>query len=91
MVPAVPREAAREHASYIAPVPDLPVHLTREGPPETVLPPEPPEVRDALAAALAIPDPAARRDAVAAVVARRPESLTAWAQLDPTGPRRDAE
>ncbi len=66
-------------------MPEPPVHLTREGPPETVLPVEPPEVLDALAAAITVPETAARRDAVAAVVARWPESLAAWARLGELG------
>jgi hypothetical protein len=62
------------------PMPDAPVSLNPQGPPETVLDPEPPECRDALAAALAT-TPVQRRDAVADVVARWPRSLDAWARL----------
>jgi hypothetical protein len=51
------------------------VTLTPSGPPETVLPDEHPEVSRALARA------GASEDAVAAVVASRPLSLEAWAQL----------
>jgi hypothetical protein len=45
-----------------------------QGPPETVLDPEPDEILAALAAA-------EDRDAVAAVAARSPRSLEAWSQL----------
>ena len=60
---------------------DQPISLTPGGLPETVLPPAPPEARQALEAALAVAEPAARRDAVAAVVARFPRFLEAWARL----------
>lgn len=57
-----------------------PVNLTPAGPPETVLPPPPPEAVEALDRALA--EPAERqRDAIASVVARYPRYLDAWAQL----------
>lgn len=59
---------------------DAPVSLSSSGPPETILPPEPPEVLDALAAALGAP-PTERRDAVARVVAAHPRFLDAWARL----------
>ncbi|HZP30962.1 MAG TPA: DUF3151 family protein [Acidimicrobiia bacterium] len=59
---------------------DAPVNLSPQGPPETVLEPEPAAVRDALAAALGAP-PAVRRDEVAAAVAGWPRSLDGWAQL----------
>ena len=49
------------------------------GLPETVLPAEPPDVLDDLAAA------GADRDAVAAVAARHPRSLLAWATLGDLG------
>jgi len=49
-----------------------------EGPPETVLDPEPDEVHAALAAA-------GDRDAVAVVAARSPRSLEAWARLGELG------
>jgi hypothetical protein len=62
---------------------DSQVHLS-SGLPETVLPPEPTEVTDALAVA------GADRDAVAAVVARFPRSLSAWATLGELG-RDDVE
>lgn len=70
-------------------MPEHPVNLSASGPPETVLPPEPAEVLDALAAALDGPA-AARRDAVAAVVARHPRSLVAWSRLGQLG-RDDVE
>jgi hypothetical protein len=50
------------------------------GLPDTVLPPPPPEVIDALEVALALPGDS-RRDAVAAVAAAHPTSLDAWAAL----------
>jgi len=57
-----------------------PVNLSASGPPETVLDPEPPDARAALADALSLDD-SSRRDAVAAVAARWPRYLDAWAQL----------
>jgi hypothetical protein len=57
-----------------------PVNLSTEGPPATVLPPEPPEALAALHDALSAPSER-RRDAVAAVVARWPRFLDAWARL----------
>ena len=65
------------------------VGLSGEGPPETVLEPEPAEARDALAAALAEP-PERRRDAVADVAVRWPRYLDAWARLGSLA-RDDAE
>ena len=56
------------------------VNLSSSGPGETVLDPEPRELRDALQAALAEPADA-RRDAVSAVVARNPRFLEGWAAL----------
>jgi hypothetical protein len=67
-----------------------PISFTPEGPPRTVLAPEPPEVVDALERALALDDPTARRDAVATVAARWPRSLDAWARLGELG-RDDTE
>ena len=61
-------------------MPDSPVHLSSQGPPETVLPPEPADVLEALTEAMQQPDDR-RRDAVAAVVARRPRFLDGWARL----------
>ncbi len=59
---------------------DAPVNLTRSGPPETVLDPEPPQAVAALADAMAQPEDS-RRDAVAGVVARFPRFLDGWARL----------
>lgn len=56
------------------------VTLTPSGPPETVIAPEPPAVRKALADAAA-GDQAQQRAAVAAVVVASPRSLEAWACL----------
>lgn len=64
---------------------DRPVNLTTSGPPETVLPDEPAELRHELAQAIAIGDPGSRRVAVAAIVARHPRSLDGWAALGPLG------
>lgn len=61
-----------------------PVSLTPTGPPSTVLPAEPAELRDRLAAALAAPEPE-RRDRVAAVVASAPRFLDGWARLGELG------
>jgi Protein of unknown function (DUF3151) len=61
-------------------VPDQPVSLTPQGPPETVIDPEPPDAQAALGAALAQPL-ATRRDAVSEVVARWPRYLDGWARL----------
>ncbi len=55
------------------------------GLPTTVLPPAAPAARDALGAALAVPDPDERRAAVAAVAARYPRFLDAWAELGDLG------
>ena len=57
---------------------DAPVPLLSHGPPETVLEPEPSEVRAALAAAAESDDPVG---AVGAACARWPLSLEAWAAL----------
>jgi len=54
------------------------IHLTRSGPPETVLNSEPQDALDALEAALGSDNP---RDAVSAVVAKWPTFLAAWAEL----------
>lgn len=56
-----------------------PVNLS-SGPPETVLPPRPPEQVGELERALAAPE-GQRRDAVAAVVATDPTFLDGWAEL----------
>lgn len=54
------------------------IHLTRSGPPETVLNEEPADALAALDAALASENP---RDAISAVVAQWPTFLAAWAEL----------
>ncbi len=59
---------------------DAPVNLTRSGPPETILDPEPPAAVAALAEAMAIAEDG-RRAAVAEVVARFPRFLDGWARL----------
>ena len=56
------------------------VHLSPSGPGETVLDPEPKEVRDALEAALGEPGDH-RREAVSAVVGRHQRFLEGWAVL----------
>lgn len=56
------------------------MQLSGQGPPSTVLDPEPAEAVDALLEALAAPS-VERRDAIAAVVARWPRCLDAWARL----------
>ena len=56
------------------------VSFTPEGPPETVLDPEPSDALAALAAALETPE-TERRAAVSAVVARWPRFLDGWARL----------
>ncbi len=60
------------------------VTLTPSGPPETVIAAEPPEVRQALADALAVAEDL-RRAAIAAVVAASPRSIAAWARLGDEG------
>jgi len=54
------------------------IHLTRSGPPETVLDSEPEPALAALEAALASSEP---RDEVSKVVAKWPTFLAAWAEL----------
>ena len=54
------------------------IHLTRSGPPETVLNEEPAEALAGLEAALASDSP---RDEVSAVVAQHPTFLAGWAAL----------
>lgn len=51
------------------------------GLPETVLPPESPEILQRLATAATLGDEDERRDGIAAVVADSPRSLEAWAAL----------
>ena len=60
-------------------MPENPVNLS-SGLPETALDPEPADAREALAAALAVPEDL-RRDAVAQVATRFPRYLDAWARL----------
>jgi hypothetical protein len=69
-------------------VPENPVNLS-SGLPETALDAEPAEAREALAAALAVPEEL-RRDAVAQVAVRWPRYLDAWARLGALA-RDDAE
>lgn len=59
---------------------DLPVSMSRSGPPETILDPEPDAALAALDDALTAPDDV-RREAIAAVVAAWPTFLDAWARL----------
>ena len=61
-----------------------PVNLSTSGLPETVLDPEPPEVLQALDAALARPEDE-RRAAVAELVAAHPRFLDGWARLGELG------
>lgn len=63
---------------------DSPINLSPSGPPETVITPEPAAARDALAAAMELPE-FDRRDAVAAVVADWPRFLDGWARLGQLG------
>lgn len=65
---------------YHAPVADTPVSLSRSGPPETILDPEPEDARRALAEALDGPADG-RRGAIAGVVAAWPAFLDGWARL----------
>jgi len=59
---------------------DAPVNLTRSGPPETILDPEPPQAVAGLSEALSRPEDQ-RRAAVAEVVSRFPSFLDGWARL----------
>jgi len=61
------------------------IGLSRNGPPETVLPVLFPEAAAALDAALAIADIDARRDAVSEVVAAAPRFIDGWARLGELG------
>ena len=63
---------------------DAPISLTN-GPPETVLEPEPSAVLDALGAAAQLSSTDEQRAAVAAVVADHPRSLHGWARLGGLG------
>jgi hypothetical protein len=60
---------------------DQPIGLHRGGPPETVLPPESPEVVAALDAALTAGDDDAVRTALAAIAAAHPACVSVWAHL----------
>lgn len=62
-------------------MPEQPVQLSPQGPPETVLPSEPDDVVAALEQAMAIADAGERRAQVAAIVALRPGFLDGWARL----------
>lgn len=66
---------------------DAPVPLLSHGPPETVLDPEPSDVRAAVATAAATDDTAR---ALGSVCARWPDSLEAWAALGETLESSDA-
>jgi hypothetical protein len=66
-----------------------PVNLSQSGPPETVLPAEPPEPRHVLEQAMALPE-GERHAAVAAVAAAHPRWSAAWAALGDCG-RDDVE
>ncbi|MEO5723146.1 MAG: DUF3151 family protein, partial [Ilumatobacteraceae bacterium] len=63
---------------------DLPVQLTAQGPPSTVLPPESQSLLDALDEALT-GQADSRRTAVAALVAANPRSLAGWRALGDCG------
>ena len=60
---------------------DQPIGLHRGGPPETVLPPDPAEVRHALEAAAAEPDLDARREQLQSLAASRPRCVSVWGAL----------
>lgn len=59
---------------------DHSISLSPQGPPRTVLPAEPADVRHRLAQAASLPD-AERRAVAASVVASHPRSLAAWCAL----------
>ncbi|MCU1501347.1 MAG: hypothetical protein JWM12_701 [Ilumatobacteraceae bacterium] len=63
---------------------DLPVQMFSQGPPRTVLPPESPQIMDALDAAEAGPA-SDRRAAIADVVIGHPRSIFAWRALGDAG------
>ena len=60
---------------------DQPIGLHRGGPPETVLPADPADVRAALEAAKVESDVEARREQLRAVARAQPSCVTAWAYL----------
>lgn len=64
---------------------DSPVGLSRSGPPETILPPEPDDALERLARARATEDVERRREMLRDVVSRHPTSLEAWARLGDDG------
>ena len=68
---------------------DQAINLTPQGPPTTVLPLEPAEVRHAVEQAAQSAEPE-RRAAAAAIVAAHPRSLVAWCLLGDSG-RDDVE
>lgn len=59
---------------------DAPVNLSSEGPPDTILPPEPAATAAAIIAARQLPEDE-QRAALAKVVAANPRSLDGWAHL----------
>lgn len=61
------------------------IGLSRNGPPETVLPDLFPQAAAALEQALGIPDLDARREAVSEVVAAVPRFIDGWARLGELG------
>ncbi len=60
---------------------DQPIGLHRGGPPETVLPPDPPDILAALTAAVGDADVDARRAQLRAIAAGRPRCVSVWAAL----------
>lgn len=64
---------------------DQSVNLSTNGPPETILEPEPRGTLDALAAALGSADTDTRRTAVGAVLESDPRFLDGWARLGQLG------
>lgn len=68
----------------LAPMSDTHVELSRTGPHETVLDPEPDDAVRALESALSLPEPQ-RREAVSSVVGDWPRFLDGWARLGELG------
>ena len=60
---------------------DQPIGLHRGGPPETVLPADPADVRAALEAAQVTGDVESRREQLRAIARAHPRCVTAWAYL----------